>query len=304
MAGGACRGVAVRGESGCQVLQRPPGRVGSGQQAGRVGVALAGRGEHAEQLDAVAGVHPVTATVPLRGGLADQVLAGGELTPVPCHDALGIVQRGGGDRLAAAAELRARLGHSVRRRGCVTGDGGQARQGGQGGGNEHDALDAPPAVGRPAERADSGRGVAPGRDEAGLGQRGDVFHQPDGTISSCSPTQSDLRLGRVELAQGGEQLRPAAPHDRLGEAVRMRRYQVRGLIQRGHGGGLDARSGDRARRRDGQREGQPFLARRRPGELDREQAVPLLLGQVAGQEGCHGQQALRPRRERRIGLAG
>ena len=59
-----------------------------------------------------------------------------------------------------------------------------------------------------------------------------------------------------------------------------------------------------AARRGGQREGEPFLARRRPGELDREQAVPVLLGQVARQEGRVGQQALGPRRERRIGLAG
>ena len=109
------------------------------------------------------------------------------------------------------------------RRGFVTGDGGHARQGGQGGGNEHDALDAAPAVGRPAERADSGRGVAPGGGEAGLGQRGGVFHQLDGAISACGPAQSDLRFGRVELAQGGEQVRPQPAHDRLGEAVRMRR---------------------------------------------------------------------------------
>ena len=37
---------------------------------------------------------------------------------------------------------------------------------------------------------------------------------------------------------------------------------------------------------------------------DREQAVPVLLGQVASQEGRVGQQDLGPRRERRIGLAG
>ena len=59
-----------------------------------------------------------------------------------------------------------------------------------------------------------------------------------------------------------------------------------------------------ARRRDGQREGEPFLARRCPGELDREQGAPLLLGQVARQEGRPGQHALGPPRERRIGLAG
>ena len=84
----------------------------------------------------------------------------------------------------------------------------------------------------------------------------------------------------------------------------MRRGQVRGLVERGQGGGLDARPGDRGDRRDRQREGEPFLASRRPGKLDREQAVPLLLGQVAGQEGRVGQQDLGPRRERRIGLAG
>ena len=70
--------------------------------------------------------------------------------------------------------------------------------------------DAAPAVGRPAERADGGRGVAPGGGEAGLGQRADEFHQPDGAASSRGPAQSDLGFGRVELAQGGEQLRPAA----------------------------------------------------------------------------------------------
>jgi hypothetical protein len=62
--------------------QQEPGRVGGGEQAGCVGVAFTGCGEHAEQLDAVAGVHPVAATVPLHGGLADQVLGCSELTPV------------------------------------------------------------------------------------------------------------------------------------------------------------------------------------------------------------------------------
>ncbi len=99
-------------------------------------------------------------------------------------------------------------------------------------------------------------------------------------------------------------MRPQLAYDHLGEAVRMRRQHGRGLVKRGHGGGLDARSGDRGRRRAGQREGEPFLARRRPGELDREPTVPVLLGQVAGQEGRHGQRGLGPRRERRIGLAG
>ena len=166
--------------------------------------------------------HPVAAAVPLHGGLADQVLGVGELAAVPGHDALGVAERGGGDRLAAAAELGARLADGGCRGGFVTGDGGHARQAGQGGGNEHDARDAAPAVGRPAERADGGRGVAPGGGEAGLGQRADDFHQPDGAASSRGPAQSDLRFGRVELAHGGEQLRPAAAHDRLGEAVRMR----------------------------------------------------------------------------------
>src|SRR5271169_840625 len=44
LAGGARGGVTVGGESGCQVLQRPPGRVGGGEQAGGVGEALAGGG--------------------------------------------------------------------------------------------------------------------------------------------------------------------------------------------------------------------------------------------------------------------
>ena len=172
LAGGACGGAAVGGESGCQVPQRPPGRVGGGEQARGVGEALAGGGEHAEQLDAVAGAHPVAAAVPLHGGLADQVLGVGELAPVPGHDALGVAQRGGGDRLAAAAELGARLADGGGRRGLVTGDGGQARQVGQGGGNEHDDPDAAPAVGGPAQRADGGRGIAPGGGEAGLGIAG------------------------------------------------------------------------------------------------------------------------------------
>jgi len=84
----------------------------------------------------------------------------------------------------------------------------------------------------------------------------------------------------------------------------MRRQHGRGLVERGHGGGLDARSGDRGHRPIGQRDGESFLARRRPGELDRELAVPVVPGQVAGQQGRHGQQALGPCRERRIGLAG
>jgi hypothetical protein len=37
----------------------------------------------------------------LRGGLADQLLGGGELTPVPGHGPLGVAQCRGGDRLAA-----------------------------------------------------------------------------------------------------------------------------------------------------------------------------------------------------------
>ena len=137
--------------------------------------------------------------------------------------ALGVAQRGGGDRLAAAAELGACLADGGGRRGLVTGDGGHARQAGQGGGNEHDDPDAAPAVGGPAERADGGSGIAPGGGEAGLGQRAGEFHQPDGAASSRGPAQSDLGFGRVELAQGGEQLRPQPAHDRLGEAVRMRR---------------------------------------------------------------------------------
>lgn len=47
-------------------LQRLPGRVGE---------AFPGRGEHAEQLDAVAGAYPVVAAAPSHGGLADHDLA-------------------------------------------------------------------------------------------------------------------------------------------------------------------------------------------------------------------------------------
>src|SRR5271165_2004200 len=53
LAGGGRGGAAVGGESGGQVVQRPPGRVGGGQQPGSVGEPLTGGGEHAEQLDAV-----------------------------------------------------------------------------------------------------------------------------------------------------------------------------------------------------------------------------------------------------------
>ena len=84
----------------------------------------------------------------------------------------------------------------------------------------------------------------------------------------------------------------------------MRLCQVRGLVERGHGGGLDARSRDRGERPGVQRESEPFLARCRPGELDRAPAVQVLPGQVAGQEGRVGQQDLSPRPERRIGRAG
>ena len=156
-------------------------------------------------------------------------------------------------------------------------------------GNEHDHRDAAPAVSRPAERADRGRGVAPGGGEAALSQRAYPFHQPDGAAPPRGPAQPDLRFGRVELAQGGEYLRPAAAHDRLGEAIRVRRCHVRGLVERGHGGGLDARSDDRGHRLHGQREGEPFLARGGAGELDRVQSVPVLLGQVACEEGRVGQ---------------
>jgi hypothetical protein len=132
---------------GGQVLQRPPGRLGGGQQADGVGVALAGRGEHAEELDAVAGVHPVAAAVPLQGRLADHTLGVGELAAVPGHDALGVAERGGSDRLAAPTKLGARLTDDGGRGGFVTGDGGHARQAGQGGGQEHDDPDAARAVG-------------------------------------------------------------------------------------------------------------------------------------------------------------
>ena len=90
VAGGPCGGAAVGGEAGGQVSQRAPGRVGCGEEAGGVGVPLPGLREHAEQFDAVAGVHPVAATVPLLGGLADQVFGVGELAPVPGGDALGV----------------------------------------------------------------------------------------------------------------------------------------------------------------------------------------------------------------------
>src|SRR5215472_9155211 len=42
LGGGTCSGVAGGGEAGGQVLQRPAGGFGGGQQAGRVGVAFAG----------------------------------------------------------------------------------------------------------------------------------------------------------------------------------------------------------------------------------------------------------------------
>ena len=200
LADSTCGGAAAGGKSGGQVPERLAGSAGGGEQAGGVGAALAGRGEHAEELDAVAGVHPVTAAVPLHGGLADQVLGGGELAPVPGHDALGVAERGGGDRLAAAAQLGACLGYHGGRRGPVTADGGHARQAGQGEGNEHDARDAAPAVGRPAERADGRGGVAAGGGETGLGQRADDFHQLDSASSPCGPAQPDLRFCRVELA--------------------------------------------------------------------------------------------------------
>src|SRR5580704_395834 len=163
LAGGAGSGRAVGGEAGSQVAQRLPGRAGGGEQAGGVGEALAGRGEHAEQLDAVAGVDPGAALVPLHRGLAHQVVGGGELAPVPGQDALGVAQGGGGDRLAAAAELGARLADGGGRGGSVTGDGGHAGQCGQGGGDEHDDGDAAAPVRCPAQRADGGHGVVPGR---------------------------------------------------------------------------------------------------------------------------------------------
>jgi hypothetical protein len=83
---------------------------------------------------------------------------------------------------------------------AAPGDGGRARQPGQGEGNEHDAAHAAPGVGGPAERADGGRGIAPGGGEAGRSQRAAEFHRPDGTALPCGPAQSDLRFGRVELA--------------------------------------------------------------------------------------------------------
>ena len=203
LAGSARGGAAVGGESGRQVSQWPAGRVGGGEQAGGIGIALAGRGEHAEEFDAVAGVHPVAASVPLRGGLAGQVLGVGELTPVPGYDALGVAKRGGDNRLAAPAQLSARLADGGRRRGQVAGAGGQAGQAGQGGRNEHDHLGTAPAVGGPAQRADGGSDIVPGGGEARFSQRSEDFHPPDGILSR-GPAQSDLGFGRVELAQGGE----------------------------------------------------------------------------------------------------
>ena len=295
---------AVGGEAGCQVLQRPPGRFGGGEQARGVGEPLTGGGEYAEQLDAVAGGHLVAATVPLHGGFADQVLGVGEPALVPGDDALGVAERGRGDRLAPPAECGACLADRGGRRSFVTGDGGHARQVSQVGRNEHDAPDPAPAVSGPAQRAGGGRGVAPGGGNTGLACRAEEFHEPDGAASSRGPAQPELRFCRFELSQGGEQPRPPVAHDRLGEAVRMRRSQVRGLVEGGQGGGLDACPGDRGDRGDHQREGEPFPARRRPGKPGREQAMPLLLGQVARQPGRVGQQDLGPRRERRIGLAG
>ena len=72
----------------------------------------------------------------------------------------------------------------------------------------------------------------------------------------------------------------------------MRRCHSRGLIQRGHGDRLDARYGDRGDRSGGQGEDESFLTRRRPGELDRPQAVTVLSSQVASQEGRVGEPAL------------
>ena len=70
-----------------------------------------------------------------------------------------------------------------------------------------------PGVGRPAQRADSGRGVVPGGRVASLGLRGGVFHDVDSAVSSCGPAQSDLRFGCVELTQGGGQVCPQPAHD-------------------------------------------------------------------------------------------
>jgi hypothetical protein len=158
--------------------------------------------------------------------------------------------------------------------------------------NEHDGPDPASAVGGAAQRAGGGGGVSPGGGNAGLGHRALEFHQPDGAASSRGPAQPDLRLGRIELAQDGEQPRPPLAHDHLVEPVRMRRHDVRGLVERGHGGGLDARPDDRGGRGDRQREGETLLARRRPGELDREQGVPLPLGQITRQPGRVGEQSL------------
>jgi hypothetical protein len=123
----------------------------------------------------------------MHGGLADQVLGIGELAAVPGPDALGGAERGEGDRLAAPAQLGARLADGGGRRGLIAGDGGQARQVGQVVRNEHDGPNPASAVGGAAQRAAGGGGVTPGGGEAGLGKRAAEFHQPDGAASSRGP---------------------------------------------------------------------------------------------------------------------
>ena len=151
------------------------------------------------------------------------MFGGGEIAAVPGHDALGVAECGGGDPLAAPAQLGARLADGGCCGGLVTGNGGHAGQAGQGSGNERDDRGAAPAVYCPAEGADGGGGVASGCGEASLGARAAGFHHPHSAASSRGPASPDLRFGRVELANGGEQLRPQAPQGRLGEVVRMRR---------------------------------------------------------------------------------
>ena len=88
---------------------------------------------------------------------------------MPGHDALGVAERRGRDRLVPLAELSACPGDGGCRRSLVTADGGHARQAGQDGGQEHDDPDAARAVGCPAERANGGSDIVPGCGDVGLG---------------------------------------------------------------------------------------------------------------------------------------
>jgi hypothetical protein len=238
----------------------------------------------------------------LQGGGPDQAFGAGQVAPVPGHDPLGVGERGLGDGLVAPAERGAGLGDGGRGRGFVSGDGGQAGPGGQEGGNEHGDGGLTSGVGGLVQRAGRARGVAGGDGEAGFAERGDDLDGPYGASSSCGAAEPYFRLGRVELACGGEEPGPPVAHDRLGETVRVRGYHRRGLVQHGLGGGRDAGPGDVGSRRDREGQGEAFLPGRGPGELDGALTVPLVLGQVAGQVGGVGQQHVGPRRERPVGV--